>query len=224
MPSLLLIVSSLTMDGPKHCRGENKLYLSQVYGTINGFNYILPTSPSPQFFPVNPAPYHRIAWNKNRLRSPLTSSNSAHVSRQTFSSKDRDSTSPRGTYPQKCLWQVLCTKVTLTKGDLINFPIFLAWKYKHEARWLSLKTPLETGAVFLLVLPSFFLHKKEVGRVLLRGQFWRKNKIRRFSKPIYVLEDKNSFTVRKAVRRRKLWCTMWVLTPWGFSEMPMQPP
>jgi len=29
-----------------------------------------------------------------------------------------------------------------------------------------------------------FLHKKEVGRVLLRGQFWRKKKIRRFSKPI----------------------------------------
>ena len=37
---------------------------------------------------------------------------------------------------------------------------------------------------FLLVLPSFSsLHKKEVGRVLLRGQFWRKKKIRRFSKP-----------------------------------------
>ena len=37
----------------------------------------------------------------------------------------------------------------------------------------------------LLVLPSFcFLHGNEVGRVLLRGQFWREKKIRRFSKPM----------------------------------------
>jgi len=67
---------------------------------------------------------------------------------------------------------------------------------------------------FLLVLPSFSsLHKKEVGRVLLRGKFWRKKNSAFLE--AYGLDDKYSFTVRKAVRRRKLWC-MFKKISYGF--------
>jgi len=75
--------------------------------------------------------------------------------------------------------QECCLSTVLTFSTLVHFVVFGF----HDGPIFS-RCKFE-GREFLLVLPSFsFLHKKEVGQVLLRGHFWRKKKIRRFSKPM----------------------------------------
>jgi len=81
-----------------------------------------------------------------------------------------------------------CPELSFFRG-IITFDqifFFLVFIQRVEGRITDIITRfLRRSFQFLLVLPSFSsLHKKEVGRVLLRGQFWRKKKIRRFSKPI----------------------------------------
>ena len=74
--------------------------------------------------------------------------------------------------PRQQVYEIIC-------------PLKLDVSSRKTGCTLPYRVSKNTCPPFLLVLPSVsFLHKKEVGRVLLRGQFWRKKKIRRFSKPI----------------------------------------
>jgi len=68
------------------------------------------------------------------------------------------------------------TMLTYTSNEQGSLTLHIRWDAV-----ITIQDTQHSGSIvmdaddFLLVLPPVsFLHKKEVGRVLLRGQFWRK--------------------------------------------------